>query len=286
MSLKAPFRRYNKDRFEMIGRMIISVDVDYFPGSEIGITRVLDIFNEKDIKAMFFVTGKYAEENESVIENIHDMGHEIGCHGYSHGLDISENFVDIEADEQIEKIAKSSKILKDITSQNVKVFRAPYAKADHITLGVLEELGYQCDSSVNSMRFDFGMGVSNNVKAFFAPKKPYHPSRENLFKKGDSKILEIPISAFIAPLTMSALRTFGNRKFNFIFNMACHFFDPVVFYLHPWEAMEMGEIQLWEGLPKRHMKNRGEVALDRLKGFIDHAKRKCEFVLFRDIHGV
>lgn len=267
----------------MTKRMIISVDVDHFPGSEIGIKRIMDILDERGVKAMFFIAGKFAEEYEDVIKDIYLNGHEIGCHGYSHGLDVSENFVDIGFDEQYGRIQKSSKILKDITGEDVKVFRAPYTKANHVTLEVLENLGYECDSSVNSMRFDFGMGVSNNVKAFFAPRKPYHPSKDNLYKKGDSKILEIPISAFVVPLTMSALRALGMENVKYLFNMSTYFFNPVVFYLHPWEAMAMDEITLWEGLPKRHKKNRGEKALSILEMFLDYIEKKTEFTLFKEV---
>jgi peptidoglycan/xylan/chitin deacetylase (PgdA/CDA1 family) len=267
----------------MTKRLVVSVDVDHFPGSEIGIKRIMDILDERDIKAMFFIAGKFAEEYEDVIKDIHSKGHEVGCHGYSHGLDVDENFIELDIKEQKERIEKSSRILKGITGEDVKIFRAPYAKANHGTIRVLESLGYECDSSVTSMRFDFGMGVGNNMRAFFAPRRPYHPSSQNLYKEGDSKILEIPISAFVVPLTMSALRTFGAKTVRRILNMSSHFFDPVVFYFHPWEVMAMDEITLWEGLPKRHTKNRGKEAMSQLKLFLDYAKNKSEFVLYKDI---
>jgi peptidoglycan/xylan/chitin deacetylase (PgdA/CDA1 family) len=267
----------------MTGRLVVSVDVDHFPGSNIGIKRIMDILDEKGIKAMFFIAGKFAEENENVIKEIYLKGHEIGCHGYSHGLDVAENFVDLNIEEQKRRIERSSKILKDITGQEVNIFRAPYAKANHRTIRVLESLGYKCDSSVTSMRFDFGMGVGNNMRAFFAPRRPYYPSLHNLFKEGESKVLEIPISAFVVPLTMSTMRTLGRETVKHIFNMSSHFFNPVVFYLHPWEVMSMAEIKLWEGLPKRHMKNRGEEALSGLKSFLDYINKKSEIILYKDI---
>lgn len=264
-------------------KTIISVDVDYFPGSEVGVLRLLDLFKQKRIKVMFFVAGKFAEEYEDVILKIHYDGHELGCHGYSHGLDMSENFVDIDIDEQKSRIKRSSKRISEVTNDKVRVFRAPFAKANHITLKALEELGYECDSSVTSMRFDFGMGVSNNVKAFFAPRKPYHPSRINLFREGDSQILEVPISAFMVPFTLSALRTFGIQRVKYIYNISKYLFDPMVFYLHPWEVMATDEIQLWEGMPKRHMYNRGSDALSRLETLLDYVKRRSDIILFKDI---
>ena len=264
-------------------RMILTVDVDHFPGSEVGIGRILDILERRDIKATFFVAGKFAEEYENVIKEIDSRGHEIGCHGYSHGLDVAENFVDLEVPEQKKRIEKSSEILKGITGQDVRIFRAPYALISHNTMNVLESLGYECDSSVASLRFDFGLGMANNLRAFFAPTKPYHPSNRNIYKKGDSKVLEIPLSAFFTPLTLSGIRTFGAKMACHIFNISSHFFDPVVFYLHPYEVLGMDEIRLWEGLPKRHKKNRGEKAITGLEKFLDYVERKSEFILFEDI---
>jgi peptidoglycan/xylan/chitin deacetylase (PgdA/CDA1 family) len=232
---------------------------------------------------MFFVAGKFAEENQDVISRIKSNGHEIGCHGYSHGLDVEENFADMPEDEQRRRLEKSSEILKGITGEDVKIFRAPYAKANHITLRVLEGLGYECDSSVHSMRFDFGMGVSNNLRGFFAPRKPYHPADDDLFKEGDSEVLEVPISAFVVPLTLTAVRTFGVDRIKYAFGLSRYFFDPIVFYLHPWEVMETDEIQLWDGLPKRHRINRGEKALSDLRSFLGLIENKVDFVQFRDI---
>jgi DNA-binding ferritin-like protein (Dps family) len=267
----------------MSKRMILTIDVDHFPGSEVGIKRILDVLDKRNIKAMFFVAGKFAEEYEDVIENIYQKSHEIGCHGYSHGLDVKENFIDLDIEEQKSRIEKTTKILKDITGQDVKIFRAPYAMICTKTLTVLEDLDYECDSSVASMRFDFGMGMANNIRAFFAPTKPYHPSNTNIFKIGDSKVLEIPISAFIAPLTLSGIRTFGVKKIRHLFNISSWLFDPVVFYLHPYEVMGINEIQLWEGLPKRHKRNRGGKALSDLESFLDYVGNSGRFILFEDV---
>ena len=266
-------------------RMILSVDVDHFPGSDVGIVRILDLLDRKGIKAAFFVAGKFAEEYGHVIKEIQVRGHEIGCHGYSHGLDLAENFVDIGLEEQRKRIEKASGILREIINDDVRIFRAPYAKANSDTIKALGDLGYEYDSSVTAMRFDFGMGVANNMKAFFAPTRPYSPSKRDIFKKGDSKILEVPISAFIAPLTLSAIRFLGIRNVCYLFNCSRHFFDPVVFYLHPWEVMDTDEIQLWEGIPRRHIKNRGAEALKKLERFIDHVGKKNDFILYNEVAG-
>jgi peptidoglycan/xylan/chitin deacetylase (PgdA/CDA1 family) len=264
-------------------KMILSVDVDHFPGSESGVQRILDILDDKGISSAFFITGKFGEEYPDVVKEINKRGHEIGCHGYSHGMDVEENFISMKYEEQVERISKSTKILGEGIKRDVVMFRAPYAKASSTTIRALESLGYKIDSSVTSRRFDFGMGVSNSIGAFFAPTKPYHPSKDSIFRKGHSLIMEVPISAFFAPLTLSAIRTLGPGKVKRIFHVTRRFFNPLVFYLHPWEVMEVDEIKLWEGVPKRHLKNRGDKALRSLESFINHIVKYVDFTLFEDV---
>ncbi|UCF07694.1 MAG: polysaccharide deacetylase family protein [Thermoplasmata archaeon] len=263
--------------------MILSIDIDHFPGSEIGVQRILDLLEDRGLKSTFFIAGKFAEECPSVLREIDRRGHEIGCHGYAHGLDLEENFALLTLEEQKKRIGRASEVIGRIIGREVTVFRAPYAKANSTTITVLESRGYTIDSSVAARRFDFGMGVANSVGAFFAPTKPYHPSRQNIFKDGDSEILEVPISAFVAPLTLSAIRSFGVKRIRLIFNMAYRYFDPLVFYLHPWEVMAADEIRLWEGVPKRHLRNRGKRALSALAEFIDCINGKVEFIQFGDV---
>ncbi|NQT36371.1 MAG: polysaccharide deacetylase family protein, partial [Planctomycetes bacterium] len=48
--------------------------------------RILDLFDAHDVRATFFVLGWVAERFEALVREIHDRGHEIGCHGYAHRL--------------------------------------------------------------------------------------------------------------------------------------------------------------------------------------------------------
>ena len=121
--------------------MIISVDVDHFPGSEVGVERILDLLDDNKISSSFFITGRFGEEYPDVVREIDCRGHEIGCHGYSHGLDVEENFIDLDYPEQVDRIAKSTEILRYIINRDVTIFRAPYAKASSDTIRALESQG-------------------------------------------------------------------------------------------------------------------------------------------------
>ncbi len=47
---------------------------------------VLDVLDQKKVRATFFVLGESIEENPRVFQDIVDAGHEIGVHGYNHTL--------------------------------------------------------------------------------------------------------------------------------------------------------------------------------------------------------
>ena len=46
--------------------------------------RVLDLLDEFDIRATFFVVADVVEHYPGLVESIVERGHEIGCHGLHH----------------------------------------------------------------------------------------------------------------------------------------------------------------------------------------------------------
>jgi peptidoglycan/xylan/chitin deacetylase (PgdA/CDA1 family) len=49
-------------------------------------TRILDLLDEKKVKATFFVLGWVADRAPDLIQEVERRGHEIGVHGYNHLL--------------------------------------------------------------------------------------------------------------------------------------------------------------------------------------------------------
>ena len=49
--------------------------------------QILDILNEREIKATFFVLGSNVEKKPEIVKRMYDEGHFIGNHGYSHVYD-------------------------------------------------------------------------------------------------------------------------------------------------------------------------------------------------------
>ena len=81
----------------------------------------LDIFDKYNIKATFYVTGKWAENNSAELQKIVYRGHEIGSHGYAH-LD----FTKLSESGMLKELSQTSDAIFRITGKRPATFRAPY----------------------------------------------------------------------------------------------------------------------------------------------------------------
>jgi polysaccharide deacetylase family protein (PEP-CTERM system associated) len=177
-------------------------------------------------KATFFVLGWIAERLPHLVLEIYSRGHEIASHGYNHCLCHLCSEQDLKDD-----LIKSKKLLEDLVGVPIRGYRAPSFSVNFNLLNLLEEYGYQYDSSYNS----FG-GNSRYGKISL---------KQNGDKEAASAITEnfyeLPISNL----------TFGSRVFplgggGYFRLIPFPFFSKgirailkkqkaYVFYLHPWE---------------------------------------------------
>lgn len=102
------------------------------------IGKMLDIFEKKDIKITFFVSGRWAENNPEVLKQIHDKGHEIGNHGYSHRMHSK-----ICWKENYDEIKSTHDIINNILGIHMNYFAPPAGDFSETTLQVASELGYK-----------------------------------------------------------------------------------------------------------------------------------------------
>lgn len=207
---------------------------------KIGLPRLLDIYAKHDIKSTFYFTGEIAELVPESVDLVIDHGHDIGCHGYNHLH--NSTFDSMPLDEQIKELKKAKYVLEDIAGK-VTDFRAPALRINENTIHALEKTGFNTDSSVASQRFDgpFTFGSKRKVKWLIAPRNPYYPSYNSIFRKGYSNILEIPISAFILSYIGTTLRL--NSRIlrileKFLFIEANQNNKPIVFIMHPNECLD------------------------------------------------
>jgi hypothetical protein len=109
-----------------------------------------------------------------------------------------------------EKLASVTRAVADLTGASPRSYRAGRYGLDAAGLRLLEEQGYQTDTSVTPMlswEEPPKYGGRRLVDFRSAPLEPYFPSREDVTRPGDSTLLEVPISYFLTrPMGSGAAR--------------------------------------------------------------------------------
>lgn len=97
---------------------------------------ILEILKQEQCKAVFFVTGKGAEENSSLIKDLHDAGMEIGVHSYFH-LPLP-----LLSTKSIEReIKETAVVIEKATGKKPKYFRPPWGLFNKQVLNTASKYG-------------------------------------------------------------------------------------------------------------------------------------------------
>ncbi|HZB27191.1 MAG TPA: XrtA system polysaccharide deacetylase [Gemmatimonadales bacterium] len=186
--------------------------------------RILEILAEHQAKATFFVLGWVADRHPELIRRIAELGHEIACHGYGHELLYKLSEAEFRAD-----VDRCKKILEDVTGQAVVGYRAPSFSITDWAVTILQEMGFEYDSSVFPTVAHDRYGRLTGVDAA-------HPILE--LRPG---FYEVCISCL--PLGSRGLPWGGGGYFRMIpylpwragVRRILGTGSPYVFYIHPWE---------------------------------------------------
>lgn len=188
--------------------------------------KLLQLLDDADTKATFFVLGYVAEHYPEVIRKIEAAGHEIGTHGFSHTLIYTQPPEVFQAE-----MTRTISHLQDLTGKKVLGHRAPFfsiTKDSLWALDVLGELGIRYDSSIFPV-LNYRYGIAG------APRFPYQIKREKY------EFTEFPISTLKIPFM--TLPIAGGAYFRiYPYQLSKQFLravnrsgNPFTFYLHPWE---------------------------------------------------
>jgi polysaccharide deacetylase family protein (PEP-CTERM system associated) len=196
---------------------------------EANTTRILDLFEKSGYRATFFVLGWVAERQPGLVKAIHDRGHEIACHGYSHQL-IYNQTPGVFREETV----KAKAILEDLIQAPVLGYRAAsysITQQSLWALDILAEAGFTYDSSIFPVRHD-RYGIPG------AKDKPHL-----LTTPAGHEIVEFPISTreyFGYRLPVGGGGYFRIYPYAFsrmaLKSINDKLTQPFIFYLHPWEV--------------------------------------------------
>lgn len=205
-----------------------TLDRARWPGMESRVERntqrLLEVFGRRGVRATFFVLGWVAERAPNLIRELHRAGHEIACHGLTHELVYKQTPELFRNETQ-----RSKSLLEDLTGARVRGYRAAtysITAQSLWALDILEDLGFDYDSSVFPVRHDL-YGIPG------ASRRPFHVA--------SGKLLEIPLTTikFLGQHLPCAgggyFRLLPYGAFRWAVRRANREGLPAVFYMHPWE---------------------------------------------------
>jgi probable sporulation protein (polysaccharide deacetylase family) len=117
----APIYRGNPEK-DMVALLInVSWGTEHIPA-------ILNTLKDHQVKATFFIDGKWAQSNSDYVKMIHEQGHVIGNHAYNHP-DMSR----LSNQQAVEQISQTNDIIKAITGETPKWFAPPSGSFnDHV----------------------------------------------------------------------------------------------------------------------------------------------------------
>lgn len=102
------------------------VAITFDDGPHYAYTKVLlDGLKEREVVATFFVTGEHAALHPDLVKRMHDEGHLVGNHTYSHMQLRHDN-----REEYKEELILTNEVLKEIIGEEIIFVRPPYGSWD------------------------------------------------------------------------------------------------------------------------------------------------------------
>ena len=118
------------------------------------VRKILQELDRRNLKGTFFCLGWLAENHPTIIKEIADKGHQIGCHSYQHEL--SHRFT---IEEFIKDTTKAKELIENVIGRKINIFRAPgfsITKNNVWALKALADMGFEYDCSLFPAPHDYG----------------------------------------------------------------------------------------------------------------------------------
>lgn len=116
-----------------------TVTLTFDQGYENGYTAsILDTLREKNVQAVFFLTGHYLRTQPELVQRMIDEGHIIGNHSNDHKVYCS----DISAEESREDALYMQEALRNDFGYEMRLFRFPEGEFSEMSLSLVRDMGY------------------------------------------------------------------------------------------------------------------------------------------------
>jgi peptidoglycan/xylan/chitin deacetylase (PgdA/CDA1 family) len=149
-------------------------------GAEVAAPRLLDMFDRLDLPATWFTPGHTIDSFPEICGEIHDRGYNIQHHGWKHTF--PANF-ETKEDEKAD-FERALDSIQDLTGEKPSGYRSPYWDFSKNTLEILQELGFEWDSSL----------MGNDFQTYYV-RENWSADPDEAYEKGEeTDILELPVS--------------------------------------------------------------------------------------------
>lgn len=113
----------------------VSLMINVYWGTD-EVFAMLDVLDEYEAKATFFIGGSWADDNVTCVREIAARGHEIGSHGYFH---LAHDKLDY--DGNVREIAASVEFLSLVIDKPIALFAPPSGAYSDSTVEAAESMG-------------------------------------------------------------------------------------------------------------------------------------------------
>ncbi len=119
--------------------------------------QLLDVLASYDVRATFFMLGKYVQAEPALVRRVAEAGHLIGNHSWSH-----PNLAITAPGRVPQELVRAKEMLEQTTGVQVKYFRPPFGGRRPDVLRVARSLG-MCPVLWNAMASDWSDRSANRI---------------------------------------------------------------------------------------------------------------------------
>ena len=178
---------------------------------EVGVPRLVRLFNRYDIPTTWFIPGHSIETFPEQCKLVVDAGHEIGMHGYSH-----ENPIAMTPEQEIAVMDKCIDLIERISDRRPTGYVAPWWEFSPVTNELLLARGIKYDHSLMNDDFHpFYVRVGDSWTPIDYAKHPDEWMKP-LVRGGQSDLIDIPGNWYLDDLPPMMFIKSAPNSFGFV----------------------------------------------------------------------
>ena len=159
-------------------------------GAEVGVPRLLKLYEKYGVKTTWCIPGHTVDTFTAACRDVKAAGHEIAAHGYAH-----ENPTEVDRDTEKAVFERGLEAFARIDVRP-RGYRSPAWDFSPNTLALLEELGFEWDSSLMGNDFHPYYPRTWTMQST-VPHGPHQVASSGSVPGEPSSILEIPVTWFL-----------------------------------------------------------------------------------------